>query len=156
MRIKFPSKLDGFNSTTLRGFFIKPNVPSLIPITCHLYLLTARIVAARITAFKPAQSPPLVKIPIFFTISVLYTNTEKEKIFNKLNTTNQKMERRELLIKQLKEFQEEHRDLDAILIQLQEKQTIDFIQIKRLKKRKLLLKDKIRSLKNKIEPDIIA
>jgi len=73
---------------------------------------------------------------------VLYTNTEKEKIFNKLNTTNQKMERRELLIKQLKEFQEEHRDLDTILIQLQEKQTIDFVQIKRLKKRKLLLKDK--------------
>lgn len=87
---------------------------------------------------------------------VLYTNTEKEKIFNKLNTTNQKMERRELLIKQLKEFQEEHRDLDTILIQLQEKQTIDFVQIKRLKKRKLLLKDKIRSFKNKIEPDIIA
>ena len=45
------------------------------------------------------------------------------------------MGRRELLIKQLKEFQEEHRDLDAILIQLQEKQTIDFVQIKRLKKR---------------------
>lgn len=87
---------------------------------------------------------------------VYYTNTEKEKIFNKLNTTNQKMERRELLIKQLKEFQEEHRDLDAILIQLQEKQTINFVQIKRLKKRKLLLKDKIRSLKNNIEPDIIA
>jgi hypothetical protein len=86
----------------------------------------------------------------------LYTNTKKEKIFNKLNTTNQKMERRELLIKQLKEFQEEHRDLDTILIQLQEKQTIDFVQIKRLKKRKLLLKDKISSLKNKVEPDIIA
>ena len=86
----------------------------------------------------------------------MYTNTKKEKIFNKLNTTNQKMERRELLIKQLKEFQEEHRDLDTILIQLQEKQTIDFVQIKRLKKRKLLLKDKIRSLKNNIEPDIIA
>jgi len=66
------------------------------------------------------------------------------------------MESSELLIKQLKEFQEEHRDLDAILIQLQEKHTIDFVQVKRLKKRKLLLKDKIRSLKNKIEPDIIA
>ena len=66
------------------------------------------------------------------------------------------MERRELLIKQLKEFQEEHRDLDVILIQLQEKQTIDFVHIKRLKKRKLLLKDKLRILKNKIEPDSIA
>ena len=61
-----------------------------------------------------------------------------------------------LLIKQLKELEEEHRDLDQILIQLQEKQTVDFAQIKRLKKRKLVLKDKIIFLKNKIEPDIIA
>ena len=61
-----------------------------------------------------------------------------------------------LLIKQLKELEEEHRDLDQILIQLQEKQTDDFAQIQRLKKRKLVLKDKIIYLKNKIEPDIIA
>ena len=60
------------------------------------------------------------------------------------------------LIKKLKEFEEEHRDLDQILIQLQEKQTVDFLQIQRLKKRKLILKDKIISIKNKIEPDIIA
>ena len=60
------------------------------------------------------------------------------------------------LIDQLKELEQEHRDLDEILIQLQEKQTIDFQQIQRLKKRKLILKDKIIFLKNKIEPDIIA
>ncbi len=60
------------------------------------------------------------------------------------------------LIKKVKEFEEEHRDLDQILIQLQEKQTVDFLQIKRLKKRKLILKDKIIELKNKLEPDIIA
>ena len=60
------------------------------------------------------------------------------------------------LIKKVKEFEEEHRDLDQILIQLQEKQTVDFLQIQRLKKRKLILKDKIIELKNKIEPDIIA
>ena len=60
------------------------------------------------------------------------------------------------LIKKVKEFEEVHRDLDQILIQLQEKQTVDFLQIKRLKKRKLILKDKIIELKNKLEPDIIA
>ena len=60
------------------------------------------------------------------------------------------------LIKKVKEFEEEHRDLDQILIQLQEEQTVDFLQIKRLKKRKLILKDKIIELKNKLEPDIIA
>jgi len=61
-----------------------------------------------------------------------------------------------LLINQLKELEQEHRDLDEILIRLQEKQTVDLLQIQRLKKRKLILKDKIIYLKNKIEPDIIA
>jgi len=56
----------------------------------------------------------------------------------------------------LKNFEQEHRDLDMILIQLQEKHTVDFLQIQRLKKRKLILKDKIIEIKNKLEPDIIA
>ena len=60
------------------------------------------------------------------------------------------------LIKTLKSFEQEHRDLDEILIQLQEKKTVDFLQIQRLKKRKLVLKDKIIDIRNKIEPDIIA
>ena len=60
------------------------------------------------------------------------------------------------LIDKLKDLEQEHRDIDVALTHLQEKQTVDFLQIKRLKKRKLLLKDKIFYLKNKIEPDIIA
>ena len=66
------------------------------------------------------------------------------------------MEDRDNLIQTLKNFEQEHRDLDEILIQLQEKNTIDFLQIKRLKKRKLILKDKIIDIRNKLEPDIIA
>ena len=60
------------------------------------------------------------------------------------------------LIEVLKNFEQEHRDLDEVLIQLQEKKTVDFLQIQRLKKRKLVLKDKIIDIRNKIEPDIIA
>ena len=59
-------------------------------------------------------------------------------------------------IQKLKEYEQEHRDLDQILIQLQDKHTVDFLQIQRLKKRKLVLKDKIIDLRNKLEPDIIA
>ena len=66
------------------------------------------------------------------------------------------MNETEQLVNKLKEYEQEHRDLDQILIQLQEKQTVDFLQIQRLKKRKLILKDKIIELKNKLEPDIIA
>jgi|TARA_B100001167_G_C16661042_1_gene253252 hypothetical protein len=64
-------------------------------------------------------------------------------------------EKNELLNK-LHRLEQEHRDLDEVLIQLQEKQTVNFSQIQRLKKRKLILKDKITYLRNKTEPDIIA
>ena len=64
-------------------------------------------------------------------------------------------EKNELLNK-LHRLKQEHRDLDEILIQLQEKQTVNFSQIQRLKKRKLILKDKITYLREKTEPDIIA
>ena len=60
------------------------------------------------------------------------------------------------LLNILHRLEQEHRDLDQILIRLQEKQTVDFLQIQRMKKRKLILKDKIIDLRDKIEPDIIA
>ena len=66
------------------------------------------------------------------------------------------MNETEQLVNKLKEYEQEHRDLDQILIQLQEKHTVDFLQIQRLKKRKLVLKDKITNLKNELEPDNIA
>ena len=56
----------------------------------------------------------------------------------------------------LKEYEQEHSDLDQILIQLQEKHTVDFLQIQRLKKRKLVLKDRITQIQNELEPDSIA
>ena len=60
------------------------------------------------------------------------------------------------LLNQLSILEQEHRDLDDIIHRLQEQKTINLLQMQRLKKRKLLLKDKIASLKDKIEPDIIA
>ena len=53
-------------------------------------------------------------------------------------------------------LEEEHRDLDEVIHQIQEKKTVDLSQIQRLKKRKLGIKDRIANLKDKIEPDIIA
>jgi len=60
------------------------------------------------------------------------------------------------LINQLSNLEQEHRDLDDIIHQLQEQKTINLLQMQRFKKRKLMLKDKIENLKDKIEPDIIA
>jgi len=60
------------------------------------------------------------------------------------------------LIKELENLELEHRNLDNLVIRLRGEKTIDLLQIQKLKKRKLILKDKINYIKNKIEPDIIA
>ena len=66
------------------------------------------------------------------------------------------MEENNTLLKELDNLEVEHRSLDELLIRLREEKTIDFLQIQKLKKRKLILKDKINYLRSKIEPDIIA
>ena len=64
-------------------------------------------------------------------------------------------EERELR-EQLARLQQEHRDLDAAIAALAMSPGSDLIQVQRLKKRKLILRDKIRQIEDQITPDIIA
>ena len=57
---------------------------------------------------------------------------------------------------QLAELESEHRDLDEVISRLADGTPIDQLQIQRLKKRKLNLKDEITRLHAKLLPDIIA
>jgi hypothetical protein len=50
----------------------------------------------------------------------------------------------------------EHRDLDAAIAALEHLGAFDQLQIQRLKKRKLHLRDRFNVLSNKLTPDIIA
>ena len=50
----------------------------------------------------------------------------------------------------------EHRDLDEVIDRLIEKPPYDRLQLQRLKKRKLGLKDQILRLESQLIPDIIA
>ncbi len=56
----------------------------------------------------------------------------------------------------LAELTSEHRDMDDVIAKITEKASFDQIQVKRLKKRKLLLKDHIARLESRLLPDIIA
>lgn len=58
--------------------------------------------------------------------------------------------------KRLTVLQTEHRDLDAAIDALREAGSSDQLQIARLKKRKLGLKDQISALEDALLPDIIA
>lgn len=53
-------------------------------------------------------------------------------------------------------LQIEHRDLDAAILALEQLGTFDQLQVQRLKKRKLVLRDRMIVLTNRITPDIIA
>ena len=57
---------------------------------------------------------------------------------------------------QLARLQQEHRDLDAAIAALADSPGSDLIQVQRLKKRKLVLRDQIRRLEDQLTPDIIA
>ena len=56
----------------------------------------------------------------------------------------------------LARLKEEHRDLDAAIAALHQAPVLDRLQIQRLKKRKLALKDQIGSIECSLIPDIIA
>jgi hypothetical protein len=66
-----------------------------------------------------------------------------------------KEEERELR-EQLARLLQEHRDLDAAIAALQEAPGSDLLQVQRLKKRKLYLKDRISHVEDQLTPDIIA
>ena len=57
---------------------------------------------------------------------------------------------------ELEVFRNEHADLDAAIRALQETGTFDQLTLQRLKKKKLLLKDRIALIEDRLTPDIIA
>lgn len=65
-------------------------------------------------------------------------------------------EETEELRHQLSELKSEHRDLDEVIERLSENVPYDQLQLKRLKKRKLILKDSIGKIQSRLLPDILA
>jgi hypothetical protein len=56
----------------------------------------------------------------------------------------------------LEALRQEHRDLDDVIARLTERAPFDQLQLQRLKKRKLMLKDQIILIESELLPDIIA
>lgn len=60
------------------------------------------------------------------------------------------------IARKLAELKLEHRDLDAAIVRISLDPAADELQVKRLKKRKLLLKDIIARLESRLIPDLDA
>jgi len=67
-----------------------------------------------------------------------------------------KMERLDILRARLGVLREEHRDLDHAIRAMEERTSADMLTLRRLKKRKLALKDQIARIEDEVTPDIIA
>jgi hypothetical protein len=63
---------------------------------------------------------------------------------------------RDSLLRKLHEIRSEHRDLDTVIARLSEQANTDQLQVQRLKKRKLMLKDEVSRLESRLIPDDIA
>lgn len=74
------------------------------------------------------------------------TDAEDDKVNTELLERMQK----------LRELRIEHRDLDDVIARLSLDLYINELQLKRLKKRKLLLKDQISRLESELIPDLNA
>ncbi len=72
--------------------------------------------------------------------------TDEEKINTELFARMQR----------LRELRIEHRDLDDVICRLSLDIYVDELQLRRLKKRKLLLKDQILRLESELIPDLNA
>lgn len=66
------------------------------------------------------------------------------------------MDDQDALREKLETLKSEHRDLDDIIRRIAESGTFDPLQMQRLKKRKLVLKDLIAKVESRLLPDIIA
>jgi hypothetical protein len=127
-----------------------------MPMTVQPYSRVARNTTARNAAFNPAQSPPLVRMPMRFAAMaavcpLMPRLSNRAKVARMAEPIDQ-----EGIRKKLADLRSEHRDLDDVIAKVTETAPFDQIQVQRLKKRKLMLKDQIAILESKLVPDIIA
>lgn len=74
----------------------------------------------------------------------------------KMDDTTSIEQQQARLRKRLEQLTIEHRDLDEVIDEISRSPSADLVRLQRLKKRKLSIKDEIRSLHQRLLPDIIA
>ena len=71
-------------------------------------------------------------------------------------TDSSQMDHKDILKARLEVLRVEHRDLDEAIHALEDKASADMLTLRRMKKKKLALKDEITRLEDEVTPDIIA
>jgi hypothetical protein len=77
-------------------------------------------------------------------------------VFHSMTDTLLSEEEKAQIRERLQALEVEHHDLDDVIDRLVGEPGLDRLQLQRLKKRKLMLKDQIQRLRTRLIPDIIA
>lgn len=64
--------------------------------------------------------------------------------------------RRVALVERIVQLRVEHRDLNDVIDRVRERADVDDLQVTRMKRRKLLIKDQIARLERELDPDVPA
>jgi len=106
---------------------------------------------------NPQGDKAQIKIPMRNGAASLYVKNNQGVRISHMNAqTDISMKTNDVLRVELEVFRREHRDLDEAIEALGEKTSSDQLTLRRLKKQKLLLKDKIALIEDRLTPDIIA
>lgn len=81
---------------------------------------------------------------------------DRHEVFHGVTDTPLTEEEKAQIRQRLQALEVEHHDLDDVICRLVVDRSLDQLQLQRLKKRKLLLKDQIQRLRTRLIPDIIA
>jgi hypothetical protein len=134
-------------------------IPDLNILTEASWQVTARLVVHRVKSPQYRHDPDLSRLDAKSLTRDSYLGFDAAARaaagwWNRSATMTQDDERE--FRAQLARLLQEHRDLDLAIAALEGAPGSDLLQIQRLKKRKLHLKDKITFVEDQLTPDIIA
>ena len=130
----------------------------------------SQFATSRTAEFSLVRYQPFSRMPIFFATTTSKPDKIGSKAYSKLTVPSrfcysshagrkdetEFMSEQEALRQKLAELELEHRDLDDVIARLTERAPYDQLQLQRLKKRKLTLKDQVSKVEAELLPDIIA
>jgi len=127
-------------------------LPGRVFKTCGLINEKQRVICCPSTGCAASRAPGA---RLFFSDQQVYTNFARRALAWRtppmIHTADV-----ESLKQRIHQLQIEHRDLDDVIVRLSQNTSQDQLQLQRLKKRKLFLKDQITVLERQLEPDIPA
>ncbi|ABI62261.2 putative cytosolic protein [Granulibacter bethesdensis] len=157
----FPGQHDGLSETQS----VQSGTSASSILCCNRRELSSRSGEPRpASSIKPSHSPSPLSAPLpLFTPDIAsdhceagpsgieaFSSTAPRVSFQAM------LKDRDALLRQLHELRSEHRDLDTVISRLADQGALDQLQLQRLKKRKLLIKDEVSRLESNLIPDNIA